>query len=185
MELICKKFPISEEEYYLLNDKYGKLVEHEAWDLMRKNSKNNHTDEQIDIAQELRIALLRAGSYYKRQTYIEKCLSLCEKHVKDEFLRLVIDELKWLWSNKTRHGANKQKFGPHQEKILELIVENYVPKNYLPDRLAKLKLDAKFSRYCKSITWNRQRALGKHITREKSIRTSLVSLSEYDYLGGN
>jgi hypothetical protein len=31
---------------------------------------------------------------------------------------------------------------------------------------------------------NAQKSLGKKITREKGIRTGMVSLSEYDYLGG-
>jgi hypothetical protein len=45
-------------------------------------------------------------------------------------------------------------------------------------------MDSKFATYCKAITWNAQKSLGKKITREKSIRTGMVSLSEYDYLGG-
>ena len=34
------------------------------------------------------------------------------------------------------------------------------------------------------LAFTRNLSLGKKITREKSIRTGMVSLSEYDYLGG-
>ena len=78
--------------------------------LIKRNTKSNFTDDQTDIAQQLRIAMMKAGSYYKRQTYIENCLSLCEKYCSkdDKTLELLIS----LWDKRTKHGANKQKFGP-------------------------------------------------------------------------
>lgn len=180
---IANAFPITEEEYSQLDKKFGQLVEFAAWQLFKKNSRNNHTDEQSDISQELKISLLRAGSYYKRQTYIISCLNACCRSVSDKFSQKIVQELLDLWSNKTRHGANRQKFGPHQEKILECLVQKYVPISHRPSRDLPLKLDATFSAYCKAIAWNAQKSLGKKITKEKSLRTSLVSLSEYDYLG--
>jgi hypothetical protein len=185
MQQISERFPVTEREYFLLNDKFGDLCEYAAWQLLKKNSRNNHTNEQEDIAQELRISLLRAGSYYKRQCYIEECLDLCEKHAKDEFLSEVVKELKYLWKNKTRHGANRQKYGPFQEKILEKLVQAIVPKSERPSKKGDLKIDTKFSTYCKAITWNAQKSMGKKITREKSIRAGQVSLSEFDYLGSH
>lgn len=182
-QTISEKFPVTDREYYLLNDKYGNLCEYAAWQLLKKNSRNNHTNEQEDIAQELRISLLRAGSYYKRQCYIERCLELCDKHAKDKFISFLVAELQYLWKNKTRHGANRQKYGPFQENILEKLVQSIVPKSERPSKTTELKIDSKFSTYAKAICWNAQKSMGKKITREKSIRAGQVSLSEFDYLG--
>jgi len=182
MQNICKEWNISNDEYFILNEKFGDLCEYQSWDLIKRNTRCNHTDEQTDIAQELRMALIRAGSYYKRQVYIEKCLELCLSFASDKITKKVIAGLQDLWDNKTRHGANRQKFGPEQEKLLEKMVRKIVPKKDRPDRNANLELDAKFTTYCKSITWNAQKAMGKKITREKQIRSQSVSLSEYEYL---
>lgn len=179
---IHDSFPVTEEEYLLLNDKFGELCEYQAWQLIKKNTRNNHTDSQEDIAQDMRIALLRAASYYKRQCYIEACMELCKKCGKDPVIKSVVKQLANLWKNKTRHGANKQKFGPHQEKMLDKLVKSLVPIKERPNKKAPLRIDAKFTTYCKAITWNAQKSLGKRITREKGIRTGMVSLSEYDYL---
>ena len=184
MKHIHDSFPVTEEEYAMLDGKFGELCEYQAWQLIKKNTRNNHTDSQEDIAQDMRIALLRAASYYKRQCYIEDCLDICKKNAKDEVIKSVVKQLAGLWKNKTRHGANKQKFGPHQEKMLDKLVRSLVPRKQRPDRKASLRMDTKFITYCKAITWNAQKSLGKKITREKGIRTGMVSLSEYDYLGG-
>lgn len=185
MKIIQDSFPVTEAEYSLLNDKFGELCEYQAWQLIKKNTNNNHTDSQEDIAQDMRMALLRAASYYKRQCYIEDCFESCRKHAKDKVIKSLIRRLSNFWKNKTRHGANKQKFGPHEEKMLDKIVKGVVPSRERPDKKAPLRMDSKFATYCKAITWNAQKNLGKKITREKSIRTGMVSLSEYDYLGGN
>ena len=182
MNYIFEKFPVSEEEYLRLDESFGKLALYQSWQLYFKNSKNNHTDDQEDIVQDLRISLLTAGSYFKRQTYIENCLKLCAQHVTDPFLKSIIDELQDLWNNKTRHGASRQKFGRHQEKMLDCLVRGCVPKRCRPSRKAKLEINTKFKTYCKSISWNRLKAMGKKITREKPLRAGVCSLSEYEYL---
>jgi hypothetical protein len=182
MKQIEKSFPITNEEYWILDEKYGQLAEYQSWQLLKKNSRNNHTHEQEDISQEIRMALMRSASYYKRQCYIEECLELATKHVKDKFIKAIVEQLTYLWKNKTRHGASKQKFGPHQEAVLDRIVRHIVPPSERPNRRAPLKMDSKYSTYCKAITWNTLKAMGKKITREKSIRSGMVSISEYDYL---
>ena len=184
MKEIINAFPISEKEYQFLEKKFGELCEYQAWQLIKKNSKNNHTDNQEDVAQDMRIALLRAASYYKRQCYIEACLKLCRKNVSDDPSKCILNELEDLWKNKTRHGANRQKFGPQQEKMLEKLVKCIVPIKDRPNKKADLVMDKKFITYCKAITWNAQKTLGKKITKERSIRTGMVSISEFDYLGG-
>jgi hypothetical protein len=179
---ISQEFPVTEEEFGLLEKELGDLAHYQAWQLIRRNSRNNHTDEEEDIFQDLRIAMLRAGSYHKRQVYIEECLSKADEYVQDKFMKEVVRKLQNLWENKTRHGANRQKYGPYQEKMLEMIILKYVPANERPQKNKPLKIDAKFKRYCKSITWNQLKSLGKKITRERSVRSNQVSLSEFDYL---
>lgn len=182
LETIITAFPISNEEYEELDSKFGKLCHYASWQLKKKNSQNSLTNDPEDDVQEMRIALLRAGSYFKRQTYIENCFESLKKHVKDKFTKSIVKELKQLWKDRRRHGANRQKFGEFQELILDRLVEKYVPKEDRPAKDKPLSIDGKFTTYCKQIVWNAQKSLGKQITREKSWRTGLVSLSEFDYL---
>jgi hypothetical protein len=179
---ICTNFKINEEEYEMLDKQFGKLTWHAAHELKKKNTRNNHTDDVEDIKQELQISMIRAGSYYKRQVYIEKCLEAAVKFTKDPFVLQMVRELESLWMNRTRHGANKQKYGPYQEHLLEIIVNNYVPKDFIPNRNAPLNIDTKFATYCKAIVWNGQKNMGKKITREKTIRSGMVSLSEFNHM---
>ena len=183
MKTITSEFPVTENEFLELDTKFGALCHYAAWQLKKKNSNNNHTDEQEDVAQDLRIALLRAGSYYKRQTYIENCFVALEETLKDKFIKKVLAELIELWNNRTRHGANRQKFGDYQQEIMERLLIKYVGKKIRPQKATPLKMDIKFITYCKQIIWNQQKAIGKKITREKSWRNGLVSLSEFDYMG--
>lgn len=184
MSDIFKNFPVTTDEFDVLNEKYGKLCWKISHDLIDRNGKNNHTDEKEDVHQEILISLMHAGSYYKRQTYIEESLKACEKYTKGKkFFAIMVEELWDLWKNKKSHGAGRQRFGAYQEKLLEKLVKLLVPKAKRPSKAAPLNMDADFGPYCKSIAWNRQRALGKKITREKGIRGGMASLSEYDYLG--
>jgi hypothetical protein len=183
LEGIMNSFPVTETEYELLDKRFGKLAHYAAWELKRKNAKNANANDPDDDVQELRIALVRAGSYYKRQTYIEECFEVLEQHVRDKFIMKVIHELQHLWEDRRRHGANRQKFGVHQQVILDALVQKHVPEEARPKRDEPLKLDQHFTTYCKQIIWNAQKSLGKKITREKSWRTGLVSLSDFDYLG--
>ena len=197
---IVNAFPIKSDEYTELDDKFGKLCYYAAHQLKKKNSQNNFMEDIDDIYQELVFHLMIAGSYYKRQVYIENCFTQLLDHLpfltydKEEdmivvsdddpnFIGEVISELWDLWKNRTRHGANRQKFGQYQEKLLGKLVRQYVPSGERPSRKAKLVVDKKFSTYCKAIVWNGQKSMGKKITREKSIRNGQVSLSEFDYLG--
>jgi hypothetical protein len=182
---ICNNFKINDQEFYELDKKFGKLCWHAAHELKKKNSKNNYTDDPEDIKQELQMSMLRAGSYYKRQVYIERCLSAAKKHCYDYFMSRILKELENLWKNRTRHGANRQKFGKYQEIILDKVVRECVPLVERPDKKQNLKIDSKFTTYCKAIVWNGQKSMGKKITREKGIRSGMVSISEYDYLANN
>jgi hypothetical protein len=183
MNNIFRDFSLTSEEWETLNKKFGMLASFAAWQLKRKNAQNNLIDMDIeDIIQDLRIALLYAGAYYKRQCYLEDCLQTAENYVQDHFTKQVLEELKSLWKNRTRHGASRQKFGEFQEKLLNLIIKNYVPPEKQPNPKGELRIDKKFTTYCKQITWNKQKNLGKRISRDRSVRSGSVSLSEYDYL---
>lgn len=180
---IQNNWPISVEEYDLLEKQFLKLCYKQAWILLGMNWKNNCSDEHEDIVQDLRIAMMKAASYYKRQTYIERSFEALKEHVEDPFILRVINELEQLWDNRRRHGANRQKFGDHQEAILDKLVKKHVPKASRPDRKAPIDIDSKFKTYCKQITWNELKQKGKKITREKFWRSGMVSINEFDYLG--
>jgi hypothetical protein len=179
---VASQFAISSEEYALLEKEFVKLCYHIAHQLQKKNTKNNYTEDFDDIVQELKFALVTAAAYRKRQVWIEKSFKMALAYVKDPVLKLVLSTLSELWQNRKRHGANKQKFGTKQENILSAIVNAYVPKEYIPNKTDKIKLNSKFSGYCKSVIWNKEKNIGKKITREKSLRSGLVSISEFDYL---
>jgi hypothetical protein len=180
--IICNEFQITDDEYFELERAFGQLTKFASWELLRKNARNSHTDDFDDINQELVMSLIRAGTYYKRQVYIEKCLEVVKIYIRDYFLVQLVHELENLWQNRTRHGANRQKFGFYQEDILDRIVNKVVPKNARPCKREKLKIDVKFATYCKAIAWNAQKSIGRKITKEKGIRNGACSLSEYDYL---
>lgn len=185
MQNITSSFPISNEEYMDLEKSFGQLTKYAAWQLLRKNAKNNHTDDFEDINQELVISLIRAGSYYKRQIYIERCFDVAKKYVKDIFIIKLLEGLENLWRNRTRHGANRQKYGAYQEELLYRIVKKFVPPRERPKKDAPLKIDGKFGTYCKAIAWNAQKSLGRKITKEKSIRSGQVSIGDFDYLAND
>lgn len=179
---IWNDFPVNTEEYGVLSEKFGKLCYYVAQQLKKKNYQNMFLDEVEDVYQELQFSLMQAGSYYKRQTYMEKSLEIAKKHIKDQFLFLMLMELEDLWRNKTHHGAKRQRFGKFQELLLENMVEKQVPQEFYPNKNAKLEIDNRFTPYCKAIIWNSMKSMGKKITKEKSIRLNQVSLSEFDYL---
>jgi len=182
MNLISKNFPITAEEYETLNKKFGKLCYYASWQLSRKNSNNNHDYEIEDFQQELMISVLRAGSYYKRQCYIENSFSAVNENTKNKTILKKLNTIYNLWLNRTKHGANRQLFGIPEEKILEKLVNLTTVKKSKPQKNAGLIMDSKFDTYAKQILWNAQRSLGKKISKERPIRTRQVSLLDFDYL---
>jgi hypothetical protein len=182
MSSIYKNFPITSTEFTKLEKKFGQLCYYAAWQLTRKNCNNNHQYDLDDFQQELMVAVLRAGSYYKRQLFLDSCFKLLIEKDLDKVSQDILQELINLWKNRTRHGANRQKFGDYQEDILENLCKAYLKSKERPDKQEDLRFDTKFFTYCKQIVWNAQRNLGKKITREKPLRGGQVSLSDHDYL---
>ncbi len=182
MSSIFKNFPITTDEYKILEKKFGQLCYYAAWQLTRKNSSNNHQYDLDDFQQELMLSVLRAGSYYKRQMYIDSSFGNLKNKNLGNFSVQILAELDNLWQNRTRHGANRQKFGDYQEKILDNLCDLFLEIDEKPKKDRPLVFDTKFATYCKQIIWNAQRNLGKKITREKPLRSGQVSLSDHDYL---
>lgn len=182
---IFKEFHITSDEYEALEKDFDKLCYHIAHDLKKKNSNNNFIDDVEDVTQDLRCYLIYAGSYYKRQVYIERCFACLEGVLSNELMYLIYKELSLLWTHRSESKKVGQKFGRYHEKLLVKLVKKYIPKAKRPNPQEKLVIDAKCSNYCKSIVWNRQKALGKKITKEKNIRTGQVSLSEHSHLVGH
>lgn len=182
MEYIFNNFPITPQEYQKLDKDFGDLALFASWQLISRNKNNNQINEVEDVAQELRMSLIHAGCYYKRQVYLEACMTVLKEYVKTKKAIIQLETLEDLWKNKTKHGAGKQKFGIKEEEILDNLVSKYVPADKRPDKQQPLIIDKKFIRYCKAIAWNRQKFLGKKITKERSFRVGCVSLSEHTYL---
>jgi hypothetical protein len=131
---IFQLFKINADEFRELEEKFGQLCLYASWQLISNNSRNNHQLDVEDIKQELLMAVIRSGSYYKRQTYIESSFETLERHIPEEgIFKKLFDSLKDLWKNKTHHGAYRRKFGDPQEEILEKLVKKFVPSNERPD----------------------------------------------------
>lgn len=174
------RYKLTDEEFDVLYKKFNKLVSFQAWQLLNRNTHNNHGADFDDINQDIMIALIKSGVYYKRQTYIEECLELLKVYSDGIKVKKLID----LWENRRKHGANKQKFGEKQEKELDSLVNKIIPADKRPNPKGTLTIDKKFETYCKQITWNQLKTLGKKITKERSIRNGSVSLSEFDHVSG-
>lgn len=182
---IFDNFHLTNEEEIILDNQFGDLCYYAAWELYRRNTKNNHIHDVEDLIQELKFSIVIAGCYYKRQTYIESCLSILDSQLSDDN-KSVLCKLQKLWSERTRHGANKQKFGPVEEKILDSLVKKHIAKKDRPNKNnISLVFDSRFATYCKHVMWNAQKTIGRKITKEKPIRIGMASLSEYDYLGSS
>lgn len=175
-------YRITNSEYDVLSKKLDSYAKWAAWRLIKRNTKTSHTDDWEDVYQRVLWAIVRAGAYYKRQTYIEKCFILLNEYTEDEFTKMVINELEDLWKSRKRHGANKQKFGFFQENLLDKMVKSFVPKEFQPNKNSLLVFNKEFDKYCKSIICNELRSLGKSISKEKPFRDVFVSLDKFDFI---
>lgn len=179
---IFKRFEITTEDYKLLEKKFDSLCKFVAWRLKQSNARNNCTDDLDDFIQEMRLAVLYAGAYYKRQTYIEECLVLLKKNLTDHFLKLILDELVSRWRSRSKSGDERKRFDVYHEEILENLVKENIPEKIRPSRKRPLNIDQRFPIYCKNIIWNKKKAVGRKITKERSLRGGLVSLGQYEYI---
>ncbi len=169
-------FALTDAEYAALEPDFEDLLHFAAWRHLRANQRNNHTDEEADLAQCLRLALITAGAYYKRQCLIEG--SFVELTVRiDDRGREEFDDLKDRWANRRRHGNGRARFGDDQERQLDDLLRRYVPPSGRPDKAASLVADRRFTTYAKSVVWNTLKQHGIKTTREKPIRFGMASLS--------
>lgn len=184
MDYIMAKYPVSDEEYEELEKKFDRLCCYVAWQFRKRNVQNMFSRDQCgeDEIQNVRIALLRAACYYKRQLYILACFQVLNEHIKDKPGRMVLEELQILWRNRKKRGAKKQQFGEYQEIILDKLVQYYVPPHKRPPKNPRLVIDKVFSTYAKQIMWNEMRAMGKKMTKEKQHTGGLISLSKFEQI---
>src|SRR6185436_2447103 len=108
MKNMYKTFGVTDAEFDVLAVEFRDLCKFQSWQLLRKNSHNNHTDDFEDIEQELLGSVIKSASYYKRQIYIEECLKQANAYVEDYFVKNLVDELNNLWKQRTKHGAHRQ-----------------------------------------------------------------------------
>lgn len=178
-----RDFTVTSEEFEKLDDEFSQLCYFVSWQLMQNNSKNNHQHEIDDFKQELIMAVIRAASYYKRQTWIESLFVLLNQYISQNSIWSEINaNLQDLWAKKTHHGAYKRKFGEEQEEILDKLAKKFIPDEMRPKKNLPIQINTKFKIYAKRIIWNASRFIGKKITKEKSLRVGQVSLSEHDFL---
>ena len=183
LERIVSKFPISDEEYHELHQKFDKLCCFAVWQLKKRNQTYDVLSDVDDDIQELRIALLRAASYYKRQSFIEDCFRALSAARLPGPVREVVDELWGVWESRRLHGSERKKFAAYQEEMLWQAVERHVKSAARPSASRPLRVDRRFHTYCKQIVWNAQKTIGKKLTRDKSRRRGESSLTEHEYLG--
>lgn len=176
---IQKRYPVTDSEFEILEKKYGKLCWFAASKLA---SSNNKSEEDLqDFHSEILIGMFRAGSYYKRQTFIENVfefLDNCKIYMKNEDLN-ILKTLKTCWNRK----AN---FTEKQEVIIRELLEEYKNSSNInaPSEKDPLLMDSKFDIYCKAIIWNTQKALGQNISKENEHKNKEISLDEWSFLEG-
>jgi hypothetical protein len=166
-ERLCSAFPLTTAEYEQLEDELGDLLHFIAWKFLRCNQQANHTEEEADVCQELRIALMIGAAYFKRQTWVEACFDVLPESPD-------VKRLKQGWDNR-----KKKHFGEKHEEELADLVGRLVPASERPSKRASLAVDGAFKGYAKSIVYNRLKQLGKRLVREKPLRVGCLSLS-YD-----
>jgi hypothetical protein len=171
---IQKRYPISDQEYGELDKKYGKL----CWFAASKLAGKQHrTPEDLDdFHAEIQIGMCRAGSYYKRQTFIEKAFDYLDQHKLSKDDKSKINDLKEIWFTK------KSAFTEDKEDILRAILDSKQKETKEIDGNVSLEFDEKFKIYCKAIIWNTAKALGQQISKENSARASEMSLDECPFI---
>lgn len=175
---VLSKFRLSDKEWIDLDKKYGKLCKFQARTLLDKNTTSMHTEDYEDIEQEMRQSMIVAALYAKRHKYIEDCFEIGNKIIKDDKNLFTLNKLESIWRNKAT------RFTRVHDQMLEDLMINCVPENYRPSPNTPLDVDSsKFKAYCKGITWNRCKAMGRKITKERPLRSGIVSLSKFDFSG--
>ena len=143
---------------------------------MRGNSQTIK-DSFDDITQEILIDMYSAACYYKRFLHLENSFEIAKRYTSGSTL-IKINQLETDWKNRKHHGARKSKFGLEEENELETIIKENVPESEAP-KIKKIDV-SKFKNYASQCMWNRERNLGKRITKMASINKNMVSLSGDD-----
>jgi hypothetical protein len=176
---IQKKYPVSDQEYEILNTQYGKLCWFAANKLARSNRRE---DEDLqDFHSEIQIGMFRSGSYYKRQVFIDKSF----RYLKFFFPFMTLPEISMLNSIKDKWQNRKNHFGEKEEAQLRVLLQVCKRQGRrTPDPAKALFMGKRFNIYCKAIIWNTYKALGQCVSKENERRNKEVSLDEWAFLEG-
>ncbi len=79
----------------------------------------------------------------------------------------------------------KKKFCNDHELMLTELVSKHVPEKLQPKQSDPLEFTEKFLAYCKRISWNRCKALGANVTKNRSVRSGMVSISSFNYMASD
>jgi hypothetical protein len=176
---IQKKYPISNQEYDILNKQYGKL----CWFAATKLARSNRREEEDlqDFHSEIQIGMFRSGSYYKRQVFIDKTL----RYLKAFIPHMNVTELDLYNSLRNKWSGKKNHFGEKEEAQLRQLFDvcKRLDKR-VPDPEKPLFMGKRFNIYCKAIIWNTYKALGQHVSKENERRNKEISLDEWSFLEG-
>lgn len=178
-------FKLTDDEWQQIHKNFWKLCRHQAKSLLNMNTKGSHTDDQDDIEQEMYQSMIIAAMYHKRQCFIDSCFNALANNVKDKGLLEIISKLESLWrpeASDELQATPRRRFGEHQEKTLYRLVNSCLPSALRPSPNTPFKFNEKFERYCKANTWNRIKTLGRKITKERTLRSGMASLSSFNYL---
>lgn len=168
---IQKNYPVTDDEYCVLDKKYGKL----CWDAARKLANKNKSDQHSleDFHSEVVLGMCRGGSYYKRQIFIEECFDGLDNKIYMDFKDIdVFTNLKKIWKKR------KGRFCIKEEKYLCELISKYNCDVFVKN----LTFDRKFEVYCKAIIWNTAKNIGQNITQKRKYVKSEISLDEWAFL---
>lgn len=183
---IQKRYPISTKEYKSLDEKYGKLCWYAAQKLT--SSIRRGCEDLDDFHSEIVIGMCRAGSYYKRQIYIEGLFKFFEQRDLQDYIscgdQYKLETIQNKWTNK------KSSFQETDENELIALSKKYTgivkqkQCGSLPKQIQPLTFSQKFQIYCKAIIWNTCKSLGQQINKENMHRCAEISLDEWGFLEG-
>lgn len=178
MSSIIKDYPLTNDEYVIIEKAFGGLIRHAANQLGKKNSGIFHNSDVIeDFNQEIKIVCLHAAACVKRQAYLKECFEVTKKYNNNNVvIEEILDVIK---------PVIFKSYDEKVEKILLEIMNKTVDIQFHPSKNGLLKITKDLYPYFKAVIWNRQKSLGKQLTKDKKFRLGLVSLSEYDYLAKN
>ena len=194
---IQKRYPVTDAEFEVLDEKYGKLCWFAASKLASANRKSE--EDLQDFHSEILIGMFRAGSYYKRQTFIESTFKYLDKSrvfMSSEDLA-DLNLLQKMWYQRKAYFTEihevliREVLGKYTDALEEKTPSDKEPLEFNPanqktyvNANGETKKVNPFEVYCKAIIWNTKKSLGQAISKENEHKCKEVSLDEWNFLEG-